>query len=55
MATQSAWEGLVTCMVMLNTQLLVVTVQTSQRAPIDAVPWNEGPEMYCSLEEDGQL
>lgn len=55
MATQSAWEGLVTCMVMLNTQWLVVTGRTSQRAPTAAIPWNEGPEMYRSLEEDGQL
>lgn len=54
MTTGSAWEGLVTCMELLSTWWLVITVQTSQWAPIAAVPWNEGLEMYCSLEEDGQ-
>lgn len=34
--------------------VLVVPVQISQWAPTAAIPWNEGPEMYCSLEEDGQ-
>lgn len=53
MTTRSAWEGLVTCMEMLST-VLVVPVQISQWAPIYTIPWNEGPEMYCSLEEDGQ-